>query len=156
MKNYIAQLISDITQAHLPAQNETEKISLTFEEEMELIENYATGTNIPPILSIACSLSPDQFPPEEKLEDEEIRQIINAFDQMLLSRNMCIDLPKEIPLRKAYPIIINVLNREAWYFPTGTMHLDFCTGYAPECELGEYCQCLDYCNEKTEGNGKEE
>jgi len=151
MKKYVFQLIADITKAHLPALAERENLNLTFEQEMEIIENYATGTNTPPSLSVECGITTDQFPPQDQLDEEEIKQIIDALKSMLLSRNICVDMPDEIPLHFAYPIFVNLLNREAWYFPTGNLHIDFCTGYAPECELGKYCHCLKY----WEG-GKEE
>lgn len=148
MKTYVKQLISDIAKAHLAPVTQAHKESITFEEEMEAIEDYAEGRNIPPNLGVQCGLTVEQFPPEEQLEDEEIRGIIDAFVEMLQTRNMSVDMPEKVPLRKAYPIIINLLNEEAWYFPTGTFHFDFCTGYAPDCELGEYCPCLENWGEK--------
>jgi len=148
MKNYVSQLISDILNAQMAPITTAEKEKISFEEEMEAIENYAEGRNIPPILSIQCGLTTEQFPPEEQLEDEEIQQIIDAFDKMLQSRNIIMDMPERVPPRRAYPIIVNLLHKEAWYFPTGTLHFDFCTGYAPGCELGEYCSCLEIWNEK--------
>lgn len=156
MKTYVKQLILDIKNAHRPQLSDAEKAKITFEEEMEAVENYAEGNNIPPSLSSESGLTIEQFPPEEQLEDEEILQLIEAFDQMLQSRNISMDMPKNVPLRKAYPIILNLLNEEAWYFPTGTLHYDFCTGYAPGCELGEYCPCLKHWNEKPWNDGKEE
>jgi len=150
MKTYISQLISDILNAQMAPLTTAEKEKISFEEEMEAIENYAEGRNIPPILGIQCGLTPDQFPPGDQLEEDEIRQIIDAFSQMLQTRNMSVDMPKRVPVRIAYPIIINLLNEEAWYFPTGTYHFDFCTGYAPDCELGEYCSCKEIWDEKLE------
>jgi len=147
MKNYVSQLISDILNSQRAPLTPAEKESISFEEEMEAIENYAEGRNIPPILSIQCGLTTEQFPPEEQLEDEEIQGIIDAFSEMLHSRNIMMDLPVRVPLRKAYPLIVNLLNEEAWYFPTGFQHFDFCTGYAPDCELGEYCTCKEIWDE---------
>src|SRR4029079_6190822 len=123
---------------------------------MEAIENYATGRNVPPILSIQCGLTPDQFPPEEQLAHQEMHAIIDACSQMLLSRNLCVDIPKRAPLRKVYPLIVNLLNEEAWYFPTGIQHFDFCTGYAPDCELGEYCACKEIWDENLKEHSHEE
>jgi hypothetical protein len=147
MKTYVTQLISDILKAQKPPLSQAEKEGISFEEEMEAIENYAEGNNIPPSLSVECGLALEQFPPVDQLEDEEIQKIIDAFDEMLQSRNISMDMPENVPLRKAYPIIINLLNKEAWYFPTGMLHFDFCTGYAPGCELEEYCPCLKNWNE---------
>jgi hypothetical protein len=153
MKTYVTQLIADILKAHRTPLTAAEKENFTFEEEMEAIENYAEGRNIPSPFSVQCGITVEQFPPEEQLEDDEIRQILDALEQMFLSRNMSVDMPENVPIRKAYPLIINLLNEEAWYFPTGTLHHDFCTGYAPECELGEYCPCLEIWNEKPENHG---
>ena len=32
------------------------------------------------------------------------------------------------------------------------MHFDFCSGYAPDCELKEHCPCLEIWNEEEDDN----
>jgi len=153
MNPYIPHLITDIKNAHRPDSfcNRADR-SATFEEEMEAVENYATGTNIPPSLSHQCGLSIEQFPPAEKLTEDEMQTIIDAFQEMLSTRNMVADLPSGLPISRAYPLVIDLLKEDGWYLPGGTLHFDFCTGYAPDCELKEYCPCLKYWNEQDSEN----
>jgi len=145
MKTYITQLLADIQSAHRPdsVDNHVEA-PVTFEEEMEVVDNYTSGTNIPPSLSLQCGLSKEQFPPTDKLTDTEVHTIIDAFQEMLSTWHINADFPSGVPDDRAYPLLIGLLDEEAWYFPGGMLHFDFCTGYAPECELKEYCPCLEY------------
>jgi hypothetical protein len=115
---------------------------------MEIVEDYATGQNIPPSLSHQCGLLPEQFPPEAMLTEREMQIIIDAFQEMLSTRHIAADFPSGLPASRVYPLLVGLLKEEAWYFPGGMLHFDFCTGYAPDCELKEYCPCLKYWNEK--------
>ena len=150
MNPYVLYLLDDIKNAHRAnsASNQESK-PITFEEEMEAVENYATGTNIPPSLSHECGLSIDQFPPGSMLTEIEMQTIIDAFQEMLSTWNQSADFPPELPVSRAYPLLIGLLNEEAWFLPGGTLHHDFCTGNAPDCELKEYCPCLKYWNENV-------
>ncbi len=145
MNKYISFLCADIKNAcrqdsiPVPFNRET-----TFEEEMEAVEKWATGTDEPPSLSQKCGLSIEQFPPVETLTENEIEIIIHEFKEMMSTWNMEVDFPSDLPKTRAYPLLINLLNEAAWYLPGGTLHFDFCTGYAPDCELKEYCPCLKH------------
>src|SRR5687768_15918214 len=108
MKKYVVQLINDIKAAH-KQNTDIEEINrvLTFEEEMEVVENYATGKNIPPLLSIQCGLTVEQFPAAEELSEDEMRSIRKAFEEMLASRNIIADIPENVPITRAYPLLVN-------------------------------------------------
>jgi len=139
MKTYVIQLLEDIRNAHHTGVEE----KLSFDEEMEGIEDYATGRNIPPNLSERSGLKIEQFPPAEMLSEDQIKTIIDAFQAMLSSCHIAADFPAGLPVTRAYPLMINLLNEEAWFLPGGTLHYDFCDGYAPECPLEEYCPCKE-------------
>jgi hypothetical protein len=144
MNRYSSQLISDIKNAWRPKSlNVGYEHAVTIEEELEIVDNYTSGTNIPACLSRKCGLTIEQFPPIEALSEEEIKLIIEEFKAMLFSWHISADLPENVPLERAYTLLINILNEEAWFFPTGMLHYDFCTGYAPDCELKEYCPCKE-------------
>jgi len=148
MRRYIHQLLEDIKNAHRP--RDQKKSEPTFEEEMEAVENWAQGRGqIPQSLSVQCGLSIEQFPPVERLSEEDIELIMDAFQEMVSTWNLAVDFPENLPLARAYPLLINILSREAWYLPGGTLHFDFCTGNAPDCELKEYCPCLEYLKESS-------
>ncbi len=151
MNKYITFLRTDIKNAY--RQNPTSvhvDRETSFEEEMEAVEKWATGTNEPLSLSHQCGLSIEQFPPVETLTEDEIEIIILDFEEMLRTWNMEVDFPSDLPKARAYPLLINILNEAAWYLPGGTLHFDFCTGFAPDCKLKEYCPCLKHWDEPFE------
>jgi len=151
METYIKQLVADIQQAHRAPQKTTIKEEgLAFEEQMEAVERWATGEGSPSTLAETTGLAIEQFPPSQKLSEAEMIEIMNAFQEMLGSFNMSADLPDILPVARAYPLMVSLLKEEAWYLPGGTLHFDFCTGYAPECELKEFCPCLEIWNKPLE------
>ena len=156
MKKYLTQLLEDIRNAHREPVHPPKRRIKSFENEFEEIDNYTSGRNIPPILSVQSGLSRDQFPPASKLTDEEIKSVIDAFGEFLLSYHICVDIPDGVPLDRSYELYISTLDQEAWFFSTGTLHMDFCTGYAPDCELKEYCPCRDVWEDELSGNTEEE
>ena len=152
MNTYLSFLRADIKNAFRQDSTTVHtKCKTTFEEEMEAVEKWATGIDEPPSLSHQCGLSIEQFPPVETLADDEIDIIIHDFQEMLSTWNMEVDFPSDLPKKRAYPLLINLLNEAAWYLPGGTLHFDFCTGYAPDCELKEYCPCLKHWDDPVSG-----
>ena len=150
MEKYVLQLIQSINDAHrvaITGQQVPQVIS--FEEEMEAVEKWVSGDDSPPSLGYKCGLTPEQFPPPEKLTTQQMKKIIEAFQKMLTTWNLKVDFPSKLPISRAYPLMITVLEKEAWYLPGGTLVFDFCTGYAPECVMKEYCPCLKYWNDKN-------
>lgn len=147
MKAYVSYLLEDIKKAHRNEFSGPNDDDLSFEEQMEEVEKYATGIDPPPSLGYKTGLSTENFPPVSMLSLDEMNVISDAFKEMLLSFNMEVDFPSGIPIERAYPLLIGLLDKEAWYLPGGTLHFDFCTRYAPDCQLKEYCPCLKYWNE---------
>ncbi|MEP6648006.1 MAG: hypothetical protein ABJC12_13030, partial [Saprospiraceae bacterium] len=141
MDSYISYLLSDIQNAHRSVVTGIKREKqISFEDEMEIVENWATkACDEPPTLGLQTGLSVEQFPPIEKLKSEELLQIILAFHEMLASWHIQAEIPEEVPAPFAYTLLINLLNESAWYFPGGMYHFDFCTGFAPDCELKEFC-----------------
>jgi hypothetical protein len=146
MQLYLPFLLDDIKKAHRAEDVIETKKELSFEEEMEIVENYATGENLNS-LSSQCGLRKELFPAADLLSDAEMKTIVVAFHEMLDTWHISADLPDTLPLERAYSLLIGLLDEEACYFPGGTLHFDFCTGYAPDCELKEYCPCLQFWNE---------
>ena len=149
MHPYIPHLLIDIKKGHLQGvpnfKIETPK---SLEEEFDIIDDYTSGRNMPPSLSHQCGLLPEHFPPADMLTEKEMQIIIVAFQEMLSSRHIAVDFPSGLPVSRAYPLLVGLLDEEAWFFPGGMLHFDFCTGYAPDCELKEYCPCLEHWNKK--------
>lgn len=145
MESYISYLVSDIQNAHRPVVTGIKKEKqLSFEDEMEIVEKWATqAADEPPTLGRQSGLSVEQFPPAEKLTGEEFLQVTSAFHEMLASWHVHADIPEAVPVAFAYNLLINLLNKTVWFFPGGMYHFDFCTGFAPDCELKEFCPCLE-------------
>lgn len=142
MKSYTAFLLEDIKKAHRSAPVDADKaMPASFEMEMEAIENWVAGTDPPSSLGQHTGLTIEQFPSSDELTKEELLAIMDAFHEMLVSWNMQADFPSNLPPERAYPLLIGLLNEQAWFLPGGMLHHDFCTGYAPGCVLLEYCPC---------------
>ena len=150
MDKYVLQLIQSINNAHRVA-TLTEQLPkvISFEDEMEAVEKWVSGDDAPPTLGYKCGLTPDQFPPPDRLTEDQMIAIMEAFQEMLASWNLQMSFPEILPATRAYPLMITILEKEAWYLPGGILVFDFCTGYAPECVMQEYCPCLKYWNDKN-------
>ena len=145
MKKYLHQLLSDIRNAHRhPSQNANFVEHASFLEEMDVIEKWATGSEVQFPLSHHCGLNMEQFPPSNLLKQDEMKILNTAFHNMLDSWHIKAELPDNLPVDRAYQLLVPLLERDIVFFPGGTLHIDFCTGYAPDCELKEYCPCQKY------------
>lgn len=142
MHPYIKHLLEDIKKAE-KGENDSLGYSkpTTFEEEMEELERYVSGEDEKP-LSTFTGLNKENFPPSSQLKEEEMEIILKSYDQMLASWNTQIDWQKNMTVKARYDFLLRVvLNSKSTPLNFGMMHLDFCTGYAPDCVWGEYCHC---------------
>lgn len=142
MHPYLQYLLADIRAAHrgkdqvqLSGQDD---ITATFTE----IETWISGHASQPV-GYYCGLKAEDFPPGNQFSEAEVVQICKAFRAMLSTWNAEVDLPENMPPLKQYQLMVGLLEEEFTPMQFGTLHFDFCTGYAPDCELREYCQCLD-------------
>ncbi len=72
-------------------------------------------------------------------------QILQAYEKMLLSWNIRIVWPSKMPTKPRYNFLLKfVLIDKIAPMGSGIIYLDYCTGYAPDCDWGEYCSCLKY------------
>ncbi|WP_200976500.1 hypothetical protein [Echinicola sp. 20G] len=87
-------------------------------------------------------MEPGDFPPGQQFTEVEIRQVFRAFEKMLGLWNVVLDLPDALPVDRRYDLMVALLDQEFAPMNSGMFVFDFCSGYAPGCELGEYCNCL--------------
>ncbi|MDZ4748520.1 MAG: hypothetical protein SH808_08535 [Saprospiraceae bacterium] len=146
MKSYTANLLEDLKKAHRSSSEDADKATPASFVEMEAIENWVAGNDPPATLAKHTGLAIEQFPSADQFTREDLIAIIDAFQEMLLTWNMQADFPSNLPAERAYPLLIGLLKEEAWFLPGGMLHHDFCTGYAPDCELLEYCPCTEHWN----------
>jgi len=148
MHPYIPHLLADIAAAHrlqteiLPAVSSRQ----AFEEEMEEIERWIAGEEAPHTFGYWCGLEASGFPPPEQLSNQDMLTVCKAFDYMLYSWNLSIDLPEKLPDYLQYRFRVNTLNEKTAIVNSGMMHFDYCTGYAPDCVFKAYCPYLEIWN----------
>lgn len=147
MHPYLPHLLSDIKDAERTGKNNAEIPEPTsFEEEMEAIEQWVSGVG-EQALSYFTRLKKENFPPGEQLSQEEMNSVVKAFDRMLKTWNIHIDYPGNMPTDARYKFLRNnILEERVAPVNSGSVHLDFCTGYAPDCQWGEYCSCRKFYN----------
>ncbi|MEO6720816.1 MAG: hypothetical protein ABIN67_10625, partial [Ferruginibacter sp.] len=153
---YLAHLLADIIAAHrteIPLEDER---APSFEEHITEVENWLEGKEPVHSFGYYCGLDAINFPPPEQLNDDEIKEVLKAFTQMMFTWNLDIHLPEELPLAIAYTMTVDTLNSKTDVVNSGTMGFDFCTGYAPDCVFKEYCPCLKIWNEEDDKNDLQE
>lgn len=85
---------------------------------------------------------PEQFPPAEKLTDEQLEQLKVTICRLWAAYNFTPVFPDETPGRIIYPLLLERMRKPAMVFKNGNMGIEFCD-YEPEhCPFGlEWCSC---------------
>lgn len=145
MQAYINHLIEDISAAHRPddffnkSRKNTEEEDLEEslrESEMFVSQERRSG------FEGYCGLKRENFPPKEKLSEEQLAQVNTAFVAMMKSWNLEVAFPDDLPQLRRYELLMGILVRAVMIFKHGYYCFDFCTGNPDDCELGQYCPCL--------------
>lgn len=77
-----------------------------------------------------------------------MKLVCDAFQKMMFTYNLGIDLPQNLPIAFAYKITVDTLNEKTDISTSGMTHFDYCSGYAPDCIFKEYCPCLEFWNKE--------
>lgn len=144
---YIPHLLNDIAAAHRNTEEARQCEPKTLEEELEEAERYVLEEPAH-TLGHYCGLKKEDFPPSNQLSDKDMKIVCKSMNAMLYTWNITIDLPKNLPPSFAYTLMVDCLNKKIFIPDSGFCGFDFCTGYAPDCELKEFCPCLKIWNEK--------
>ena len=145
MDQYLQQLLEDLHAAHKPETefmppdvSEDEGIEAHFAE----VERYLSGEYDQRIGDVV-GLMPEQFPPAQRLTTEQMQQVAKAFTALLFSWHISTDLPDELPIEVAYPLLVTALDKKVYLADGGMVTIEFCS-YAPwDCPFGELCKCED-------------
>lgn len=148
MKSYISHLLSDIWEAQRADSPKEKSESESLEDHFGDIDRWISG-DAEHTLGYFCGLKAEAFPPHDQLSDEEVSNVCDALTVMLRTWGADIDLPDELPPQRKYELMVGLLDHGFTPFDSGTFVFDFCTGYAPDCELKEFCSCLEFWNEDT-------
>ena len=141
MKKYLDQLLADIDHA-------TENISWPFAETELQLHDWLSPEDedrTAPVRNLEewTGIEKIQFPPEQMLDDEHVRQLLRALNKMLDAYNCCFVLQIEVPERLQYETIRQNFDQEV---KVKRWHMGFFETCHPntkhgECALKEFCQC---------------
>lgn len=147
MNPYTHCLLEDILNAYIPndffrkKKNALSKPDI--ENKLEEVDKFLTHREAPAFGSY-CGLNIPDFPPGQKLEEEDLQSLTEALVKMFESWNILVHLPENLPAEMGYSLTVGLLQRPIPIFQRGFFGMDFCTGNPDGCEFKEYCPCLKH------------
>ena len=145
MQAYIDQLLEAIAAAHQPPQDQAmEEESFSTEDHFDEIEQWLATEEPPHTFGYYCGLEPEQFPPAEQLANNQLQAVFSAFNKLLFSWNIDVELPKEMPLTLSYTLLLRALAEKVQIVRHGFEGIDFCTGDPTSCPFKEYGSCKEF------------
>lgn len=148
MNPYLPHLLADVKAAHNDDLEEPKEESQSLEEHFAEIDRFVSG-DAERTLGYFCGLKSADFPPPEQFNEKEINKVCSAFKSMLGTWGVDINLPDNLPFNMRYELMVALINRGFTPLKFRFFVFDFCTGYAPDCELGSYCPCLEVWNDEV-------
>jgi hypothetical protein len=148
MQSYINHLLSDITEACREEQRETFS-SASGENDVEAIERYFEEVERwleqepEHDFSYYCGLQKEQFPPAEQLTNEQLEAVSLAFEKLLFTWNIGVEMPDKLPAAQKYNLLISVLERKVAIVESGFETIEFCSYDPPSCPFNEWCTCKE-------------
>lgn len=161
MQSYINHLLSDIADACREEQPETYSPAAA-ENDMDAMERYFEEverwleSDPEHDFGYYCGLHKEQFPPPEKLTDEQMESVCRAFYTLLFTWNIGVDLPEQLPAATKYTLMVSILERKVTIVNTGFETIEFCTYDPPSCPLNEWCTCRDLWYNEHEDDGDDD
>jgi hypothetical protein len=148
MQSYINHLLSDIAEAcreeqpearsPIAAENDVEAIERYFEEVERWLESEPDHD-----FSYYCGLQKEQFPPVDKLTNEQMEALSHAFERLLFTWNIGVELPDKLPIPRKYTLLVSVLERKVAIVESGFETIEFCSYDPPTCPFNEWCTCKE-------------
>jgi hypothetical protein len=145
MEQYINQLIEDIQNAQRPeSEHVEEEKEFDIEAHFAEVDRFVSGEGEEPLGEI-LGFEEIQFPPIEKLNDNQMQRISEAFVECLFSWNITAEIPEEAPISLRYSLLVSTLKKQVYIQNSGFIHLEFCQYDVETCPFGnEFCQCKDF------------
>jgi hypothetical protein len=148
MQSYINHLLADIVEASREQQPETfsaaagendlETIERYFEEVERWLENEPVHD-----FSYYCGLLIEQFPPTEQLTSEQMEAVSLAFEKLLFTWNIGVEMPEKLPISRKYTLLVSVLDKKVAIVENGFETIEFCSYDPPSCPFDEWCTCKE-------------
>jgi hypothetical protein len=152
MNNYLTHLISDMHQAsvrvpgsRIPDGEFDPDYMLELEESPEKPMSQWFG------------LSREEFPPSDKLNEEQLELMATEFEQLWAIFSFYPDFPDGLPAKRRYELMCEYLDHPCQHWPgCWEHHFEFCS-YEPEnCPFGdEFCRCKEFLNDDDIHSGIE-
>lgn len=148
MKQYVDQLLDDLSAitSKQHAANEFAGIinndEESFDDALELsklvcYEQLSFGELI--------GIQKDLLPPEELLDNVQIKKVLSNLAYSLFAHNCYLDFPDEVNERDQYRILRNEWDTKHQLFKSNINTIDFCDYDQDNCPFGpKNCQCKKY------------
>jgi hypothetical protein len=149
MQSYLSHLLGDIADACRQEQPPPSS-SASMEEYLDEAERWLESD---PQFTFAyyCGLTKEQFPPARLLSEIQMEEICTAFNKLLFTWNIGVDIPDHLPVSKRYTLLVTVLDEKVDIQDAGFIDIEFCNDDPPTCPLNEYCTCKEFLKEDDMG-----
>jgi len=145
MQKYLTQLHGDLKAARRPDQFPTADDQVSEEEAttamLEEAERFAAREIPTKKFGDTCGIQKVQFPPAEKLSEDQLEALCEAIKDLMWSWFVDITLPESLPIERRYHFLINVFDTEVMLVEDGHIGIELCDYDMEHCVFGEYCTC---------------
>jgi hypothetical protein len=117
-----------------------EDIEATFDEVEQFLEHSRNprSTN----MLDHFRLGADQFPPPDRLSDEQTNELVELIRRLWAAFNFGADIPEGVPAKIVYPLLLERMAEPTMLMKYGHCGIEFCDYNTANCPFGEaFCQC---------------
>ena len=116
----------------------------TLEQAFAEIAGWLKGENESSMFS-KFGLTPEQFPPEKQLSDNQLEELVEAILRLWASFNFAALISQKAPARVVYPLLLNKMLKGCIVMKHGQISVEFCHYDPEDCPFGkEYCSCTEF------------
>lgn len=144
MEKYLTQLHEDLIAAQRAEDdvvNDFDDNEASVESSLDEAERYVSGDIPTKKFGDTCGIQKIQFPPSEKLTEDQLLTLCESIADLMWSWNIDIVLPKTLPLTKRYHFLTEVFDTEIVLVEHGHIGIELCDYEVSTCVFGEHCMC---------------
>ncbi len=153
MEKYLTQLHEDLVAAHRPKEyidNHFDVEETSIEATLAEAERFAAGEIPIKKFGDTCGLQKIQFPPAEKLTENQLLKLCDSIVELMWSWFVDIALPETLPLDRRYHFLVEVFDTEIMLVENGHIGIELCEYDVKTCIFGSHCMCIEFENEVDE------
>jgi len=145
MQKYILQLTADIRAAARSEAYEPIPKPFSIENHFAEVEAWLEDDLPQERIGEILGLEVVQFPPVERLNRNQLRKVCEAYEQTMQTYNVSFDLPKRLPWKTRYQLLVGKLEESVMICDDGFITVEFCEYDPSACPFGSrYCTCKQY------------